>query len=153
MRTVVGALVGVKVVMKGRSTSAQNGHAPSWLRSSAELSRPPLKCLLSLAARWVDQLSYQWKCMTENVYIALHGRVCIFESPELKIFSVGERDTGSWDWAHSTSRASVVPKSESKGQTRLNSWRIVLYIKHQCTQYTKKTKNGVCFVLCHRWKR
>lgn len=44
-----------KVVMKAKSTSVQNDHAPSWPHSSGELSRPLLKYRPSHAERWVNQ--------------------------------------------------------------------------------------------------
>lgn len=55
MRMVVSGPVEERVLMMEKSTSVQNGLELSWPHSSAALSRPPLKCLLSRAARWVDQ--------------------------------------------------------------------------------------------------
>lgn len=82
MRTVEEAPAGGRVVMKAKSTSVQNDHAPSWPHSSVVLSRPPLKCPLSLVARWVDRLVNKWMnglqaILFLSVCLAINTKLCL----------------------------------------------------------------------------
>lgn len=138
MRMVVSVPVEERVLMTEKSTSVQNGLELSWPHSSAALSRPPLKCLLSRAARWVDQ----------NIL-------------SMKTFARQCSASGS-KWWHSSkdfrqfyfSYAMLQPDAKLKGKKQLLSHESTLFSSSWLRCFYTLNLNVICknTHLCYSWK-